>query len=197
MEVFRGKENHDIKDKSDADAIKLLNAEGLDHCRFCLYKPWCPEFAKEVENKTLIVLNNAEPLLPDLNKTPTEQLVKMFKAKKAIETCLKDAEHILLTRGLKGEDIGDLKVVAGQSRRKWIDDEKKVYAVLKANGCTRAYRKSLITLGEAEKQIKNGKEVLAEVTIKSEPKNQLTTSDDKRPALSGTKALDLLTTIEE
>lgn len=182
--------------QSDEEAKTKLNAEGLTHCRFCNYKPWCGEFAKEVENKTLIVLNSAEPLVPDIDKAPTDVLIKMFKAKKAIETCLKDAEHVLLQRGIRGEDIGDLKVVAGQARRKWISDEKQVCAVLKAHGCKRAFRKSLITLGEAEKQIKNGKEVLAEVTFKSEPKNQLTTSDDKRPAISTTKALDLLTTIE-
>lgn len=188
-------EKHYKSIKTDEDALDLLSAEGLDHCRFCKFKTMCPEFKKETESKSLVVLTDAEPLIPDPTTLTTEQLVNIFKVKKPMETYLSDVEHLLLQRGLKGEDIGDLKVVEGQTRRSWIKDEKLVHDVLKANGCKRAYRKSLITLGEAEKQIKNGKEVLAEVTTMSIAKKQLTTKDDKRPEILGTKALDLLTTL--
>lgn len=177
-------------------AMAHLNAEGLDHCRFCPVKPTCPEFRKEMNKGALTVLNDAPDLKVDATLLGTHSLVEVYNKKKAIEHFLKDAEHELLMRMQKGEKVDGLKLVESRRSRKWIKDEDAVYAKLKELGCKRAYRKSLVTIGEVEKQLGKDKSLLADITELSEAKLQIAPVDDKRQAVAIVAPSDLLTVME-
>lgn len=174
-----------------------LNAEGLDHCRFCPLKTGCPEFRKESNKGSLAVLKAATPTTAEFSLMPIESLVEVYEKKSAIETFLKDVERTLLRRMLKGEDVPGLKLVESRSQRSWIDDEKKVAAKLKKLGCRRTHKKSLVTLGEVEQQIGKDKSLLKSITKMSNPKPQIAPIDDKRQAMALVASSDLLTVIKD
>lgn len=175
-----------------------LCAEGLDHCKFCPAKSKCPEFKKEAEKKILVKIDSIEPKIPSVDELTLQQKINIFKVKKSIEKYLSDVEHSLLVAGMKGEDIGELKIVEGRSIRKWADDEAAAEG-LKALGVKDPYRKSLITLGEAEKLIPGKKKEVAEkikpLVTYTTPKKQLALPDDKRAAIGFTSVRELITEI--
>lgn len=178
-----------------------LNAQGLDHCRFCPGKFKCPAFLEEVEENALAVLDDApdfEP--PRVTDLSTEQLVKILERKKAIEHFLKDVEAHLMRELEAGKEVPGYKLVNGRSVRKWGDDEEMVARSLRELGVEVPYRKSLITIAEAEKQIgggKKAKEALEPLTQKTTPRRQIAPESDKRKAVDVAEQLaSALTVIE-
>lgn len=187
-------------DKAYEHPEKMVNASGVEHCRFCNYRPYCKAFLKESNEKALIHMDAEEPSVPPVESLSLEQRETILLHKKAIEQYLKDVEHSLMEDATNGVQLKNFKVVAGQSRRVWIDDETAVHDLLKELGCKRAYRRSLITLGEAEKQLEGSKkekaEMLSSVTTKTVPKRQLVVMDDKRPAIEFLSDADKLKALD-
>lgn len=191
--------------EEDVSTIKYgdgLNAQGLDHCRFCPGKVQCPAFLQEVEENALTVLDDApdfEP--PKAQDIPLEDLVKILTRKKAIEHFLNDVESHLMRKLEAGEEVPGYKLVNGRSMRKWTDDKEMVATNLRRMGVEEPYRQSLITLGEAEKALGGGKsaksaiEPLIEYTT---PKKQIAPESDKRKAIDVAEdAAKVLTVLNE
>lgn len=175
-------------------AMENLNAGDLKHCRFCRAKPACPAFRKAV-NATAVQALDAAPSFsqrPELFET--HSLLDVYEKKKAIETFLKDVERELMHRMKNGEHVDGYKLVKGRQTRKFIKDEKKVAAHLKELGCKRAYKRSLVTIGEVEKQIGKKKADLLEPVIeRTEGKLQIAPLEDKRTAEAVLDSAEVLT----
>lgn len=170
---------------------KPLQFKAGDHCQFCPAQPQCKTFRAHTKVGSLAVLDGA---LPPIERIPLEVLVELHKKKKQIEHYLENVDHFLLMRGLKKQDIGDLKIVEGRANRRWVDDEDEVANGLKKLG-VQPWRRKLITIGEADK--KAGKKKISHLTVKPTGKLQLALPEDKRPtAQFGKDSLALLEEVE-
>lgn len=177
------------------EGLLPLEYKAGDHCRFCPAQaiPWpnssgCPTFRAHVQAGDLKLLDESN--LPIIEKAPIEALVALSKRKKEIIHFLQNVDHYLLMEGLKKRNIGDLKIVEGQSHRKWNEDEAEVANSLKELG-VQPWRKKLITIGAAEKLV--GKKKIDHLTTKPPGKLQLALPEDLRPlAKLGRDSLALL-----
>lgn len=178
-----------------------------EHCRFCLAAGKCPALKAELEKEDAMQLDvleehskpkkrgkknvdNFPALIP---KVPVEQLVQIFDKKKLIEHYLESVERYLMTLLEQGEKVPGYKLVKSRTRRMWQKDVDKVGEELIKIGVSHPYRKSLVTIGEVEREIGKGK--IDHLTETSEAKLQLAKEDDERDAVDFTGAVDLLDTI--
>ena len=185
-----------LKEKYPTLDLPDLHYSVGDHCRFCKAKMSCKMIAEDVKSKALAVFQAAEESkpLPAVNTVPLDTLLHIFKSKKIIESYLADVEHHLLTLKMNGGEVPGYKLVHGRSVRKWLDDTDTVAKALKARGVKQPLKKSLITIGEVETALGEGK--IADLTTKTEPKLQLAPVDDKRKeVITSDKALELLTVL--
>lgn len=178
-----------------AENVCLLMARGElppvysvgDHCQFCLAQPTCQVFHEKMREGALKIL---DPVLPEIERVSIATLVELHKRKKQIEHFLENVDHYLLGRGLRQQDIGDLKIVEGRATRRWLEDEEAVASGLRELG-VQPWKKKLITIGEVEKEIGKGK--IENLTNKPPGKLQLVSPDDTRqPAQLGRDSLALL-----
>jgi hypothetical protein len=125
-----------------------------------------------------------------------EDLVRMYTAKKWIESFLDDVEEYLSGRAEQGNAAPGTKLVLGrEGNRKWGNDEA-ADTFLKGQGLSadERYEKKLISPTEAEKLLKDKLKAtkrtatrFEELVTRAPAKNVLALSDDKReavPALS-------------
>lgn len=166
-----------------------LEFKAGDHCKWCPYKLDCYAHTDHMRKDSLAILDDIE-IFPDIQRTNIDNLVKLHKKKKEIEHYLEDVDHYLLMRGLRGEYIGDLKIVEGRSQRKWISDEAKIVKTLRKHNID-PYSKKLINFGKAEKIV--GKKVINSLTTKPQGKLQLASLEDSRPSAQlGKDSLELV-----
>lgn len=168
---------------------RTLGFAAGDHCQFCLYQPQCDTFKAHVKQDSLMLLDGNDTF-PEVDNLKIDQLVSIHKQKKQIEHFLENIDHFLLVQGMQKKYIGDLKIVEGQSRRRWIDDKEKVAEGLEELGVN-PYEEKLINITAVEKII--GKDQINHLTTMPPGKLQLASSDDERsPAQLGKDALALL-----
>ena len=179
------------KAKMMAEGSLELALSAGDHCRFCRAKSTCPAVHEEV-NKTALALLDDESKPPAVNTIPVEQLVNIFSKKKQIESFLEDVEHHLLTMLRDGTPVPGYKLVNGRSQRKWLEDVDAVAKKLKELGVKKPLKKSLIGIGDVERQIGEGK--IDDLVTRTEPKLQIAPESDKRAkAITSEDAATLLT----
>lgn len=176
------------KETGDVPADTLKRDD--DWCRFCLAKTLCPAFLEHIRTDALAVLENEKPI-PTLAALSVPQMIEIYQKKKVIEQFLKDVAGQLTYMAEQGIDVPGYKLVEGQKRRSWIDDEEKVAEELRARGVEHPYETKLIGITKVEREIGKGK--IGDLTQYSTPKKELVPNDDERERLTIEAGLALLT----
>ncbi len=172
-----------LADTSLGDAAVGDKCNPGEWCKFCPGKefhngmPLCNSFAKDANSTALKILDKV-PEVPVIEKLSVEQKIEVFKRRKIIKQLLDDICSDLLQTALK-QPIEGYKVVEGQRRRSWIKGDIETQAtILEELGVENPVKKSLVGIGEVEKQIGKGK--IDDLTQLSKPSYQLVPEDDKR-----------------
>lgn len=167
------------------------------HCKWCPAKAICKKYGQHIEAETALkVVTPDEIVLPSPETITDEQLAKVILNADKIESFIDAAKKYALNKVLSGHALPGLKAVLGSTRRKWIDDEKKVVEVLSGsynlqNGDLYQAPK-LATLTSIEKKIGKGK--LDGLTEETQAKPVLVSKLDPRVEIKD--GLALLSEIE-
>jgi hypothetical protein len=201
IEVLR---DHHKSIKRALKAAKALDAKPSagSHCGWCVAKALCPAQREQALACLGTDPAEAQPItLPAPGALTSEQLGKVLEARKAIEAWFKACGALALTQPPSG-----WKVVEGETKRKWIEEES-AHAVLVTEGLDTSafYEQKLVGITEATKLIKeqiakesNGDKAAAKERVdalagqlfcKPKGKPTLAPSSDPRPPLDPLKAL--------
>lgn len=85
---------------------------------------------------------------------------------------------------MRGETVPGFKLVEGQSRRQWDDEEAAGRALARKLGAKEAFVKKLIPITQAEKLLGKGDTLVAKYTIKPPGKPTLAPESSPKPALT-------------
>lgn len=149
-----------------------------DWCKFCKVKAQCRALANERLKATKY--DFTEPyLLAD------EEIAEMLGTSKLIKEWLSGLESYALKAALTGKTWPGYKLVAGQSRRKWVDEDKVIGRLLAEPDLSEEdiYKQKLNGITIIEKKIgkKRFAEVLKGLVVKPEGAPTLVELEDKRP----------------
>lgn len=202
-----------------APMVKFSPEEGDEGtCRWCKCKAFCPSrltAMMEDMDTTIDVLAELPDLTKDEKKLPAkerierkignisdDELVRLFAARKNLETFLEDVTEYLSNMAASGQAIAGTKLVTGrEGNRAWADEEAadKFLAGQKVTADER-YTKKLVSPTQAEKLL--GKDLTTraknrfdELVTRSDGKPVLALESDKRPAVSA--LVDVLPTIDD
>lgn len=175
-------------------ADKAFKGEGELHsgdwCKFCCVKNKCRAIYEEQ-----LKIAKYEFASPEFlnDEEIADILTRAPKFKEWIDAVCEYAQSKALN---ENKIWPGFKLVAGISRRKWIDDEEKVAEVILANfpavSEDQIFDMKLKTITNVEKLVgkKAATELLGDVIIKPEGKPTLVPESDKRPALGNEDAIN-------
>lgn len=178
-------------------AIKRAKSTGAsergtpgDHCRWCKGQAIC----KAKRQQALAVLDDLPPATAD-DQPLADRIASASPA--ILATILRKRESIIefldsvYAHALQNPPPG-FKVVEGQSRAKWVDDEIHVAAKLIQGGMADPFRRTLMTITDCKKAIgAKPFEALDKqhgLTVKPPGKPTLVPVDDPRPAIGAGRA---------
>lgn len=149
-----------------------------DHCRFCKAKPRCRAYADEQKKIAQYDFKNAEELSDD-------EIAEILTKADDVASWLKDVQSYALNVAVnEGKKFKGFKVVMGQSRRRYINEDDVVNRLLE-NGFEEAllFEKKLLGITAMEKTISKKKfnTLLGDLVEKPEGKPTLVVESDKRP----------------
>lgn len=149
-----------------------------DHCRFCKAKPRCRAYADEQKKIAQYDFKNAEELSDD-------EIAEILTKADDVAGWLKDVQDYALTVAVnEGKKFKGFKVVQGQSRRRYVNEDDVVNKLLE-NGFEEAllFEKKLLGITAMEKTIskKQFNTLLGDLVEKPEGKPTLVVESDKRP----------------
>jgi hypothetical protein len=94
-----------------------------ESCRFCAASAMCPALKNQANQRAVKAFSEGRPnALPEL--LAIEEVAEIYSKKKLIETFLDACEERIKFEVLSGKSIPGVKVVRGNSKRKWYDDQK-------------------------------------------------------------------------
>lgn len=150
-----------------------------DHCRFCRARSTCSVNAKF----NLAVVS--KPI--DVNLITDEQLVKIAARAVGIKNWLNSIEEMVLKQAVAGKKWPGLKLVAGRSTRKYLDEEA-LLKKLEEGGYKREdfVNKKIIGITELSKKlpILDFAKFVEPLLVKPPGSPTLVSEDDKRPELN-------------
>lgn len=151
-----------------------------DWCKFCKVKAQCRALANERLKATKH--DFAEPyLLTD------DEIAEMLSTAPLIKEWLNGLQSYALKEALSGKKWPGYKLVAGQSRRKWLDENKVIGRLLAQADLSEedVYTQKLNGITVIEKKLgkKRFAELLHDLVVKPEGAPTLVEEDDKRPEL--------------
>ena len=150
-----------------------------DYCQYCRALPACPEARRHLKEKSLILLDDDPFNIPRVTDLTTLQKVNIFKVKKLLLTYLDAIEASLKDDLEHNIDIPDLELQPGKLKRQW-NPEFDVAKTLLELGIQQPFRQDLITITEAEKQLKRKKVLIPEdAFIKVANRSQLVVRTEK------------------
>ena len=159
-------------------------------CRFCPAQAKCIKYSQSLNQVTSLKLIQPEAItLPPVEALTDDMIGKILQHADSIESFLAACRNYAVYRIESGNKIPGLKLVEGKTRRTWKDDEDEIINALEKMGVKKVFKKKLLPLSSIEKEI--GAEAIAPFLTLTEPKKQLVSEDDARPALKN--ATDLLT----
>lgn len=149
-----------------------------DHCRFCKAKPRCRAYADEQKKIAQYDFKNAEELSDD-------EIAEILEKADSVASWLKDVQAYALSEAVNnGVKFKGFKVVQGQSRRRYVNEDDVVNRLLE-NGFHEAllFEKKLLGITAMEKTIskKQFNALLGDLVEKPEGKPTLVVESDKRP----------------
>lgn len=164
-----------------------------EHCEFCNAKGICPAYGRSVSDKAALALIDVEKIeLPKIEGISDENLKILILYGELVEDFISSARAYAISRVKSGRPIAGLKLINGPTRRTWREDEESIAQSLITAGIKEPWRKSLITITEAQKAI--GKDALTDLVTTTKPSLQLVSEEDPRPSIEN--ALDKLGEIE-
>lgn len=174
-------------------------APGEDTCRFCPAKAICMARTEWMLDgcPTLAVMTQPEAVLPkDVTTLSDEQLASILAFRIPATNLFDDVVEHAKARTLAGNPIPGWKLVAGNGKRDWADEEKGAQLLKNKFSTDEIYEKKLISVAKAEKLLK-GQDLSKkfqsrwnELVVRKEGQPLLVPESDKRQAL--TPAVDLL-----
>lgn len=196
----------DVVDQA-VDVITNPNREHLrvfapseDTCRFCPAKAICEARVGWLLDGCVTLaptLSSDELVLPqDVSVLDDEQLGYLLSRRVVINNLLDDVVEHAKARALAGDSIPGWKLVAGNGKRDWADEEKGAQLLKNKFSTDDIYTKKLISVAQAEKLLKGQeqsgkfKKRWEELVVRKEGQPLLVPESDKRQAL--TTAVDLL-----
>ena len=168
-------------------AAKAYEGKGIqragDHCKFCLVKAMCNTLAQR--NVALAKHDFKDPqLLTD------KQLIEVYKQIPMLVDWANAVGDYLLKKAISGERVEGYKLVEGQSRRKWTNEEE-VQKKLKDEGYPQdSFIKSQLKgISDIEKLV--GKKVFPvmfkDLVVKPQGNPTLVLESDPRPEFNSLK----------
>ena len=144
-----------------------------DHCRWCAAKPVCPQMTGEVDRALRLQLANL----------PAEQIAMQLEQADRLEDYIKDLRALAFQMLEKEHPVPGYKLVAKQSRRQWVDEEKAKQFLLKS--LVEPYKElEVISPAQAEKVLKKIKiELPSELVVSVSSGSTLAPDSDPRPAV--------------
>lgn len=162
-----------------------------EHCRWCLAKDTCPAFA---DRGLTIARSEFGPLLsakdPEvtLATMPGHVAAEFLDRFRIIEAVMAVAVETLATRAYReGLEIPGYKVIRGTKHKAWIDKDT-AEDVLRAAYGSRAFKESLLTPTQAEKEF--GEAAIAELWTRPTGELRLVTNATRGTAVSAVAAIE-------
>lgn len=152
-----------------------------DWCKFCKASPKC-----KAQNEQ--ALEAAKKAFADPQLLTDEELTEVYSRMPYVENWFKDVAAFMYSKAIEGKKWEGLKLVEGQSRRQWTDEEA-VKEVLFGNYKVEEFTNSKVKgIGDIEKLVgkKNFPILFAELckAVKTSP--SLVPETDKRPEMKPT-----------
>lgn len=178
---------NELKPKADL----AFHGEGLfvagSHCKFCRAAGKCKALAERAISLAKLDFENVilEDEPPAANTLTDHEITMVVLQQKLFEDWLHSVKTYALNQALEGKKWGNLKLVEGISKRKYVD-EKGVAEYLKKQGKTdeEIYVTKLLTITELENLVskKTVKEELGAYIVKPRGALTLVIESDPRPA---------------
>jgi len=158
---------------------------GTTQCRWCSISATCPEqkdyILAEAEGVFADFVPGAEQGVLSLT-----DLADLLPRLEHIQNWVNKVKEYAMIEALSGKKIPGYKLVEGRSNRKWGADENEVAAFLTESCKIKAYKESLITPTQAEKEL--GKKVATQLGLnkyitKPPGKPTLVPASDTRPEI--------------
>lgn len=183
---------------------KKFNYKVGEWCHFCPGKVLCKAYLNQTKKETDLDLVNLNEVIFENPETLSKEVVEniVLHADK-LEDFIKRCREYIINQLRSGYESAHLKIVEGQSRRRWIEDDKEVSAHLQQLGLKikEIYTAELRNIGDIEKQLvklekpkykgKKANEVkgivkdlLTNVTEKGKGNVSLVPITDERPAIN-------------
>ena len=159
-------------------------------CQWCKAKATCKAL---LDHTHTVVMNDFDDLTsinPD-TLTDNELRVIMDNAK-LIKSWLDTIEEYIFDKLNNGQAFDGYKLVEGRSTRTWQDEQQAAILLADKVPSDKLFTQKLISPAQAEKLLKNDKELFASLVTKSAGKPTLVPSCDKRIALNDANVFDAL-----
>ena len=155
-------------------------------CQWCKAKPVCPALKKLTETSIIAMFDDIGPsTMTHTDALTDEQLAQALTHKKLITGWLDSVEQHVTERLSSGEDFKGYKIVEGRSLRKWSDENAAIALLAKSYEEEKLYKKSFISVSQAEKLIgKKNAGTISDLIVKPPGKPTLVPESDKRPAIN-------------
>lgn len=166
-------------------ALQAYAGEGAqvpgEHCRFCRASAKCRAQAD-------IALQTAKDDFTDPRLLTDSELVEVYKKAPQVEAWLKSVAGFMFEEALAGKTWPDLKLVEGQCRRGWTDEQAVIMKLKKDYKATDIGNFKVKGIGEVEKLVgkKNFTSLLGDLVVFKKTSPSLVPVSDKRPAMSST-----------
>lgn len=162
-------------------------------CRWCAFKPLCPEAHADVQKQAMTDFEDVpkklpESGLPDISGLPLEVLVKAFEHEEYVTAWFESVRLHLKGRLEAGLPVPGYKLVEGRSNRKFIDDLKVIEAFEDLLGEALLEPRKLISPAKLEKIVGKGK--IDHLTFKPEGGKSIAKDSDARPAAKNSAERD-------
>jgi len=143
-----------------------------DHCRWCTAKPICPQMTGAIDRV-------AHTALKDVDSAVLGQALALAEK---LEDFIAEARALTHQRLEKGMPVPGYKLVAKQSRRKWVKPDDAA-AWLKQQG-VEPFVQEMLSPSEAETALKESKTKLpSNLWVAVSSGNTIAPESDKRPAV--------------
>jgi hypothetical protein len=159
-------------------------------CQWCKAKATCKALLDHTHNVIMNDFDDLTSINPD-TLTDNELRVVMDNAK-LIKSWLDAVEAHIFDKLNNGQVFDGYKLVEGRSTRTWQDEQQAAILLADKVPSDKLFTQKLISPAQAEKLLKNDKELFASLVTKSTGKPTLVPSCDKRIALNDANVFDSL-----
>jgi predicted enzyme related to lactoylglutathione lyase len=163
-------------------------------CEWCKLKLKCVEHNKYLsKNLDLDIAKlDTAPSIPDVETLPDDYIRRLIVHGPDFVELVKAAQKHGLKRFMSNNPIEGVKVIAGRSRRGWADPEDSITADSLKSLNVKPWKKVLIGIGDAEKQLGKDKKKLNSLVITKQTAPKIVAENAKGLAIdiSNTSLLD-------